>query len=44
MLATPAILTSVSEEIKSHHEYKLITPVKNIDIEIIGEGMLDTKQ
>ena len=30
---------------KSHHKYKLITPVKNIvDTEIIGEGVLDSKQ
>ena len=35
----------ISEQIKSHHKYKSITPVKNIvDIKIIEEGMLDSKQ
>ena len=35
----------ITEWIKSHHKCKLITPVKNIiDIEIIEEWMLDSKQ
>ena len=35
----------ISEWIKYHHKCKLIKPVKNIiDIEIIMEGMLDSKQ